>query len=89
MPSADFFSTVPAIIVATASLGAFFVSAWATLRQRARCIAIVDLATKRLAFWEQFVKVALTVTATDSDEQQEVKAEAYRALKRVRSEADF
>ena len=60
---------------------------WSNLRPQARHIGIVDLATKRLAFWDAFLKLELSATS-DPDEQEHARSRALRAVQRIRSHAN-
>lgn len=88
MPIIDILSkvAVPVLVPLVAGTVAF----WSTefcLRQR-RTDAI-DMATKRIAFWDQFLKVAIETTAPDSGERDQLHSEVRAAIQKVRSDANL
>jgi hypothetical protein len=58
-------------------------------RKPAKRLEIIDLATKRVAFWDQFLKVELAATSPDSDELKQSKDMAHKAIQEIRSDADY
>jgi hypothetical protein len=84
-------STVVPIItgvfgVVTAGIAVSAVN-WASVRPQARHLWVVDLATKRLAFWEQFLKVAAVATDPDSDKYKTAREQAYDAILNISDHA--
>ena len=61
---------------------------WSNIREHAKRLQIIDLATKRVAFWDQFLKVEIAASTVDSDEYKQSKDKAYQALQRVHSDAE-
>ena len=54
----------------------------------ARRVPVVDLATKRVAFWEQFLRVGIAASP-DNEAQDQIKELARSAIDRIRDEADI
>jgi hypothetical protein len=82
----EFRSVLVALAQVLGALSAIAVIAnfyWSNVRLPAKRVSIVDLATKRIAFWDQALKLELSAT-TDSQEQENAKSRAYAAVQRIR-----
>ena len=60
---------------------------WTNLRQHARRLEIIDLATKRTTFWNQFITAVNLATAADSPERKSEQDKTYKAVLRIHSDA--
>jgi hypothetical protein len=75
------------IVGPLAALTAIPIFFWTNFREHARRLAIIDLATKRIAFWNQFLMTANLATAENSPERKAEQDKAYQAILRIHSEA--
>jgi hypothetical protein len=75
-----------ALIAATPPLIDFY---WRNLRLRARQLSAIELATRRLSFWEQFLKVAASASDLGIDKRQSARERAYDAILRIPDYADL
>jgi hypothetical protein len=57
--------------------------------QHPKRVRIIDLATKRLQFWDQLLHLQLAAAEPDSPEQSQAKAEALTAIEKIRSDASL
>jgi len=76
-----------AVAIITAVTGAI-AFAWAYLRPQARHLGIIDLATKRLMFWDQFLKTAASAVDPADAKYQTARDRAYDAILNVADQAD-
>jgi hypothetical protein len=79
------FTPAAALIAAAVGLSTFW---WSYVRPHVRRIQIVDLATKRIAFWDQSLKLELEVITSNPTEQQAARDRTLEAIRRIRREAD-
>jgi hypothetical protein len=59
---------------------------WSNLRIPAKRLAILDLATKRIAFWDQFLKVELAAAESDQEKLKQARERAHCAIETVRAD---
>jgi hypothetical protein len=60
---------------------------WTNFRKAARRLAIIDVATKRIAFWNQFLSTVNLATSEGSRERKSQQIKAYDAISRIHSDA--
>ncbi len=84
--SADFVSKIliPLAVSILSVMGAWLV---ARLGKWQKQVQTVELATKRIAFWDTYLRIALSTTASDPDAQAAFEREVRSAIQRVRNEA--
>ncbi len=65
-----------------------FIPAALTMQRYSQQQRAVDLATRRLAFWESYARVALSVNSSDPTIRKSIEKEVYEAIQQVRSGAN-
>jgi hypothetical protein len=76
-------------MVGLAALTVVPVFFWTNFREAARRPAIIDIATKRITFWNQFLTTVNLATSKDSPERKSQQDKAYQAILRIHSDALF
>lgn len=74
---------VPIVVPVLSAVGAWL---FARSGIRQRQLQIVDLATKRIAFWDAYFKIGLSATESESGERRALEHEVRCAIQRIRTE---
>jgi hypothetical protein len=76
-----------AISAATLFVTFFLTFVWVNFREHPRRLQIIDLATKRIAFWNQFLSTVYLATNEFSSDREAEQDKARQAILRIHAEA--
>jgi hypothetical protein len=61
---------------------------WTNLRRPAKQTAVLDFATKRVAFWDQFLKAELAAADSDAAKQDQARQKAHQGIEQALADAN-
>lgn len=82
--------TAPIVAAAITVIGAIFAAIFAArgIGRRYKQEHAIDIATKRLAFWDSYLKVAVSTIASDETRKSAIEQEVFAGIQQSRRDVD-